>query len=602
VDRKQSNHPSRIRKVNVANYVTGFALLTACWYLWPLKANFNADWYNLKWAIGYSGEYFRHHATMPAVFNTAQWGGIPAPIFYGNIGYPVLGLFSAILAPGMVIRLSVVLLFAFQYHWIVQAVGQLQSPRWVGHAVACLVIWATYSFTNLFNRSALLEFIATSLLVCALSVAILLVRAPSRALERRYASRMMLCLVISAGTHPITAMFGIPFFCVAGLILWHEMRDNKEQRRSILRALIRLFPAALACLSSWLYATAKFANHLTIRQYSRSVLFWPDSWDHWLTRFYPIPLDPRVRPGVSLQEIAEPYLDAQVNVPLLILFLALCVAIFSVRKEIRNSGTVLLAVFIPAALLAFFTWISLSPESYHYLPSIFEMIQFAYRAVTYQNLSLLFGVLLLLMAIPKVSSTYSSGVLERPMFRGIASACIVLSLFGVVVKGPHIRASRTTYKDNGAYLLPGTAERQSRIALPSQYLQFADYATPDLFVPLTDEESMIAAPLTFSFDSKDDFGAAQPAQIALNETSWIRTNILAFPWNHIEVDGHDAPRSEIRRDSKSGIALRVPAGNHQLEVRFIPDSAWEVLRVISLLSLFGWLFFEIAMSVKQRIG
>ena len=122
------------------------------------------------------------------------------------------------------------------------------------------------------------------------------------------------------------------------------MRTPKR-RRSILRALVPWFPAALACLSSWLYATAKFANHLTIRHYSRSVLFWPDSWDHWLTRFYPIPLDPRVRPGVSLHEIAEPYLDAQVNVPLLIFFLALCVAVIWVRREDPKIGNSLRCCF-----------------------------------------------------------------------------------------------------------------------------------------------------------------------------------------------------------------------------------------------------------------
>ena len=139
------------------------------------------------------------------------------------------------------------------------------------------------------------------------------------------------------------------------------------------------------------------------------------------------------------------------------------------------------------------------------------MIQFAYRAVTYQNLSLLLGVFLLLMSLRGASNTYPTGVLERPVFRGIAAACILLSLYGVTVKWPHIRASRTNYRDNGAYLLPGAAERQSLIAYPSQYLQFADYATPDLFIPLTAEEAGSAVPVNFDFDSKDDFGSARPA-------------------------------------------------------------------------------------------
>jgi hypothetical protein len=62
------------------------AVVLPCRFLWPLRANFDIDWYNNKWAIGYAGEYFRHHWAMPAVFNTSQWGGIPAPIFYAKLG------------------------------------------------------------------------------------------------------------------------------------------------------------------------------------------------------------------------------------------------------------------------------------------------------------------------------------------------------------------------------------------------------------------------------------------------------------------------------------------------------------------------------------
>jgi hypothetical protein len=106
--------------------------------------------------------------------------------------------------------------------------------------------------------------------------------------------------------------------------------------------------------------------------------------------------------------------------------------------------------------------------------------------------------------------------------------------------------------------------------------------------------------VNFAFDSKDNFGTAEPAQVALAEASWVRTNIVVFPWNRIEVDGRDVPDSDIRGDNKTGIALRVPAGNHRLVVQFVPDTAWGVLRVISLLSLFGWLIFEIVFSVQQH--
>jgi hypothetical protein len=593
-----SNAFSTDRKVE--RLLAILALLLVCRFLWPLKANYNADWFNFKWAIGYFGEYFRRHGGLPEVFNTTQWGGIPAPIFYGNLSNPILGLLCSILAPGMVIRFAVIFVFAAQYYWIVQASRRLKAPWWVGHSIACLVIWATYPLTNLFNRSAMMEFFATALLICALSLAILLAYAPSRTFEKRYASRMMLCLTISAGTHPITAMFGVPFFFIIGLILWGALREKPERRRSILASLARWFPAALACLASWLYATAKFADHVAIRHQRSGVLVWPDTWDHWVTRFYPIPFDPRMRPGVSIYSVLVPYLDAQVNIPLLILFLTLSIAALSVRSKLGKSGRFLAAaIVIPLLLFVFFTWISLSTDSYGYLPPIFQMIQFAYRAVTYQNLALLLGVFLVLMTLQRSSTTKptdAAGILKHPAVRVVALACILLSAYGVVVKRPHIRAGRTDRGNENDLLLPSSGQRQILTELPSQYYGFDDYTTPDLFIPLTDDETKGAVPAEFHFDSQSNFGNAAPLQLALPERSWVRTNVQAFPWNRFEIDGRDLTESDVRIYNGNGIALQIPAGSHNLILKFVPDRIWEILRWISLLTLFGWLFAEIVLS------
>lgn len=578
---------SFIRKPLFECLVTALALFFPYRLLWPPKANFYVDWYAHKWAIGYFGQYFRTHGFMPAVFNTPQWGGIAAPVFYGNLGYPILGVFSSILAPGTVLRLAVVFLFAAQYRWIVQALGRLESPRWLAHSVAALTIWATYPLTNLFNRGAFTEFIATGLLTCALSLAILMAYAPSKTWERRYANRMMLCLTIAAGTHPITAMFGIPFFGIIVVLLLRDGRNNPERIRARIRMLVPGVAGALACLAAWLYAVAKYTGHVTIRNIVPSVIFMQDGWDRWLTRFYPIPLDPRVQPGIPLYEIKTPYLDAQVNVPLLILFAALCIAVRSRR-----------ATAISISLFAFFTWLSLSPASYQHLPSIFRFIQFAFRAVTYQNLALLLGVFLLMMALQNSGRARSGEILKHRALHWIAAGCILLAVVGVMIKGTHVRAGRSN-NGNGALFLPSENERQALIDLPVQYYQVSDYATPDLFVALTAEEFKDAVPMAFSFDSHGSFGDARPADLSLDRPSWVRTNIQAFPWNKFEIDHRDVPASDIRADDESGLAFRVPEGNHRLEYKFVPDRTWEILRTISLTSLFGWLLIEIVQSVRQ---
>ena len=581
-------------------FVAFFALFFVCRFLWPFKANYGVDWYIHRWEIGYIGQYFRGQGFLPAVFNTTQWGGIPAPIFYGNLGFAVLGLFGSVLTSGTVIRLAVIFLFGAQYYLIVRAARQLDAAAWISHSVACLVIWATYPLTNIFNRGALTEFFATSLLVCTLSLAILLLSAPSINLQRRYASRMMLCFVLAAGTHPITAMFGSLVFALIVCHFFISLRKNVERRRSIIMSVLPWIPVATVCLAPWVYATLKFANDLTIRRSQASVLFLQDSWDNWRTRFYPLPWDPRVKPGTPLSDVWVPYLDAQINVPLLILYMTFILTVLFMCRRSIGTGRVFAAILTPLLSFSFFTWISLSLDSYHYLPSIFAMIQFAYRAVTYQNLALLLGIFLLLMLLRNSSREISTVVMRSRFFQLAALLCVVISAYGVAIKRNHIRAARTDRGEKTSLLIPKAEERQALLGLPPQYYGIADYTTPALFMPLTPEEKKASKPAPFVFDSNNDFGNSTPLKIELADAAWIRTNIHAFPWNRISMDGELVPQSDVRAYGEMGIAVHASKGVHYLTFEFKPDRTWQVLRVASLLTLMLWLIGEFAWEFRGR--
>jgi len=217
------------------------------------------------------------------------------------------------------------------------------------------------------------------------------------------------------------------------------------------------------------------------------------------------------------------------------------------------------------------------------------MIQFSYRAVTYQNLALLLGVFLVVMAI---RSSGLTSILGHRFISIVAICCLLLAAYGVVVKWPRIRSARRNRGSDKIVILHKKAQPQALIQLPDYYYFIADYTTSDRFVALSAETTKAALPALFPVDSRTEFGIPQQLEVSYDEEMWARTNIQAFPWNRLEIDGKEVAESDVREYDNLGLALRVPAGPHRLQARFAPDLGWRVLRIISLVTLFGWLIGE----------
>jgi len=101
--------------------------------LWPLDGQFVNDWTNHEWLIGYTGEYLRQHGTVPVVVNTTGpvgSVGMPFPIFYGTLFYPVMSILAIWLDPGLAIRLVVVIVGWLQLRTIRGALTRLDVPPW----------------------------------------------------------------------------------------------------------------------------------------------------------------------------------------------------------------------------------------------------------------------------------------------------------------------------------------------------------------------------------------------------------------------------------------------------------------------------------------
>lgn len=556
--------------------------------LFPLNGQFQVDWYNHTWLAAYAGEYLRQRGTAPIVLNTTAYGGMPVPIFYGTLCYPLIGLLTTWINPAVAIRLVALFLTWLQFHLVSRALVRVDVPAWQARAIACLVIWAVYPMTNLYSRSAIPEYIATGLLTCAVASWFLLVNAERRKDRIRIGLGFGLAFVLAAGSHPITALYSLPILALLLVTAYQEHGRDAAFWRSLLQSLALPVALVAVVLAPWLYAVSTFNRYLHIHlEDAPGVWFDPGGIDRWTTRFFPLPHDARMDGGY-LPAALTPYLDAQANVPLLILIAGwLAVACWRQRPAGRGA---LQSLAVAGIAFAFFTWISLSPLAFELLPSFTALIQFAYRAITYQNLALLLAVFALAGALRRHGRLASRGAPLAWLFLG----CLVIAGTGVVIKWRHASAAMAVGGNAG--LRTTASERRRWNALPPQYYGAAAYATPALFRQFSASDGEIELELPIPVGGGARFGRMEPARVNLDHPTWVRTSIQAFPWNQLKLDGVVVPLDQVRAAGFQ-LIVRVPAGSHTLAMRSAPDPLWLVLRAVSFAVLGLWILLVLALTL-----
>ena len=232
-------------------------LLPVC-LLWHGNNAFYYDWRNHLWLIGYFGEYFRQHWAFPITINTEQIAGLPLPVFYGYLFYPAAGLISSFTGCAFALRLACSLVFLLQVWQVNKTAEAIAGNRFVACAVTVLVSFATYPLTNLYNRAAITEFIAASLVisVCMMWLRIVQMDDPHRRRPLVFGAAMALALAM--GTHPITAVLGgftVCLLIMTTLPFQHHSRDLwKTLGAGIALIFIVMMP--------WIYAVALYGQKI----------------------------------------------------------------------------------------------------------------------------------------------------------------------------------------------------------------------------------------------------------------------------------------------------------------------------------------------------
>jgi hypothetical protein len=537
-------------------WIAAFAVFVVCIPLFAWNHQFFGDWVNHLAMFGYVGEYLKAHGCLPAIIHTNDTVGRATPIFYGNICLPALGALSALVGPRMALTVAVAGLLLLQFGSVRALFLDATRDEAVACAAAVIVTWAIYPLTDLYNRAAIPEFIAITALQAGSCLWALYARDPARRARAGVAAGLL--VTVAAGVHPPTALFGGLTFAV----VWLASLSWCPDRRRVITRSLALAAAGAGVLAPWLYVVTKFGATLNIVRYRSQLRIFPANLDAVATRLSAVPTV-----GADPTGVGTPGLDPQVSVPLGAALILLSIVALASRARDRQARR----AFVFASLCAAATWVlfrlSTSAPAWDALPKAFSVIQFPYRLVAFVNLAALGALAGVLAALA------GDGVpATRP--RLVLAASLVFATVAVGLKLPRCLES-TTAQPVADYLNPPSA----------LYFGADDYATPDAFAKLGDGAPRAAVSLAVS--PTGGFAKVGSAHVSAAVRTQVTTNVQAFPWNVLTIDGRPIGREATLVDGAK-LATWVEAGEHEVGYVFQPDLAWRALRASSLGLLILW--------------
>ena len=556
----------RFKSCRGALWVAAIILPAIVPLLWRPHSDFGPDWPSHLYPIGYQGYYLRQHHWFNETLN-ADWAvGMPYPIFYAFLFYPVAAVLAAFVGADWAVRVLAIALLAlqtWQVRKLLHGAGGNDRLNWLA---AATLAWATYALTNLYTRGAIAEFVAVSLLISA-TAGLLRSALPGESGSRaRLAFQGAFFYALSAGTHPITALFGTLFLggVLPPLFL--------ASWRKILGPLLAGAFVAMLMLAPWFYLLAKFRGTTTVERESMTeVTHFTDSIDSVQSRLWPWPRDLRITPGKVLEEGFTPYLDAQLSMPLLLLAAAVSLWMWNARTRVRRAasdriGLWLMGVSWGIFLVAFL--LSVCPAPWNWLPRLLRSVQYGYRLVTYQNLALLTAMAGALLAMPVESrknppagSRWTELALWLVATGGMA---VMLSHVLTIQRSPRPDTRRQiSHPDNYVYA-------------PSSFYGWAAYS----ILGANAETNQPVRTVHLFVGTGEHFGQVSPTKFELESPTNVCLQVQPFPWNKLYLDGQPLDESRART-RPAGYAVQLAAGTHGVSYLWQPDVAWVWLDLLS---------------------
>ncbi len=546
------------------------------------------DWYDNLWFVGYWGEYFRQHLSFPIVINANEVVGVSLPIFYGYTLFPLLGLGSAILGSNLAVRIGLLLLYLFQFLAVEALVEKITGSKKLALAVACLVTWAIYPLTSIYNRGSLPEVYGGGFLTIAVCLFFQLFLSDKLFDKIRIGLLFSLAMIMIAGSFPPAAVHSLVILPVCFLIIRLTVEKTPAAwKKDYLVLLAAGFIFILVVFPSW-YATKIFMNDLSVT--SNGLSYYPEIDNFWV-RFAPIPLDLRSVTKGIYPDLGTPYLEAQTNLPLfLFLLTVICLMLFDFGR-VREKKRAIPALLLSILLFGFYTGLSLSPEFGWRMPFILTNIHFYYRYITFQNAALLVGIIAVLSLRAKIMPKRK----DSQILNTVIVVCLTVSAIGVIIKNIHGNSviglsSYEAAKENFGF---DNGNRDKLLHAPGTAGHLWGYRETKKYQVLTDEErGQIVKRLYLPVLGGRNFGSILPStEVTLEKDGWLQIDMYPFSWNVLEIDGQRINQADIKlaRDDSLEVAVKATKGRHRISVKTEPEAKWLLLRKISFKVFFGLL-------------
>jgi len=520
--------------------------------LLQISRTFRADWLNHGWIMEFYGQFLLAHHWLPRIVHSQQLTGMASPLFYGHFLYAIGGFFSMLAGGDVGLRMALFLSLLCQTLCVRRTVRRLTGKLILADAASALVCWAIYPFTNLYGGSVM-EFQAVCYLNCCVCLLIDICASPHGLW--RPAVELALFFVLAAN-HPITGMLGALMLAIAAAvaIALHPLRWSVARSLAI-SALVVLF-----LMSPWIIMYARYGSEIYIGRATKTekLAYYP--FDTLLNRFIPFPFDSTSLIGGAVS--ATSYADMQLNFPLLL-------AAVSGFIFVRASGYKTKEEWCPLGLIGVgwfvFAWsltASVNPRFAALASAIVNRLQFAFRLVNLQNLSLLL-VLLGWCWLYKLRSRISVPALWLPAF---CSALLAVGAVSMLEKWTHASVAAEQ---------AAIGHSQDRaLTLPYTYYALLDYVGLNLDVTSSSAPKQSAA---FPVLDGARFAQVEPVSVEVPDSRLLILNTNASPVNRFYLDGALVPARAVFRDRFSA-ALLVSPGTHRIEYRFEPGAAWSILR------------------------